>query len=203
MDIIFDSMGVQVQVQNETGNRLNTWIASLQNAGHTVNFTDYTQPIAGQLEGNSVLITTTHQWYQFPDLPPAIPTGTNFGYASADLGGIQTWVANGGGLLLFVNHSEPFGTGPYWPINDIQLAAALGITTVFASFDLSSSQMAPNPDAPAGIINGVSTIESVDSGGIAPVRPDGLGGTVLIPLPAPASRTGADWNTTPLLSPLP
>jgi hypothetical protein len=74
----------------------------------------------------------------------------------------------GRSLLLFTNHSD-FPTQPAfpnWPIFDIQLAAALGITLVFAAIDLSRFTMAPNPNAPQAILEGVSAIQSLDSGGI-------------------------------------
>jgi hypothetical protein len=96
------------------------------------------------------------------------------------------WVEAGGGLLLFVNHSNfPNQTpGPYWPINDIQLAAALGITTVFAAIDLGGSTMTPNPQAPRQIIRNVTAIQALDSGGIVVHgSPNITKSTVLVPLP--------------------
>src|SRR5262245_26115524 len=129
-NIMFDSMGAQVQVQNQTTDRLTTWTNALAKH-YAVNYTDWQQPIAPQLEGQDVFIITTHQHTSVPRhskpppiYPNPIPADHNFSYSSSDLGGILSWVEAGGGLLLFVNHSDfpDQGRGPYWPINDIQLA---------------------------------------------------------------------------------
>jgi hypothetical protein len=111
-NIMFDSMGAQVQVQNQTNNRLTTWTNALAEH-YAVNYTDWQQPIAPQLEGQHVFIITTHQHTSVPQdsTPPPInpnpiPADYNFSYSSSDLGGILSWVEAGGGLLLFVNHSD-------------------------------------------------------------------------------------------------
>ena len=128
----------------------------------------------------------------------------------------QTWIKDeGGSLLLFVNHSNPPPFHPlneiYWPIYDIQLAAALGITTIFATagmtiaYPKSPSElpgkviaMTPNPDAPAAIIDGVTAVEAWDSGGIVPVMSNGSG-TILVPLPAhSADASGLGYDTAAL-----
>ncbi|MBV8451939.1 MAG: hypothetical protein JOZ29_06650 [Deltaproteobacteria bacterium] len=192
-NIMFDSMGAQVQVQDQTGNRLTTWTNALKKY-YVVNYTNFRQPIAPQLQGNGgtslqdVFIVTTHQYYKVPDgsTPPRIhpnpiPADYNFGYSPSDLGGILDWVEAGGGLLLFVNHTDP---DPYWPINDIQLAAALGITTVFAAIPLAYSTMTPNPQAPSQIITNVKQVQALDSGGIVvDGGPNITTSTVLVPLP--------------------
>jgi hypothetical protein len=192
-NIMFDSMGAQVQVQNQTDDRLTTWTNALAPL-YTVNYTDWQQPIAPQLQGQDVFIITTHHRTSVPanSSPPPlrpnpIPVNYNFSYSSSDLGGILSWVEAGGGLLLFVNHSNfpDQGSGPYWPIYDIQLAAALGITTVFAAIPLGGIRMNPNPDAPSRIIRHVRAVQAWDSGGI--VVDGGASittSTVLIPLPA-------------------
>jgi hypothetical protein len=41
--ILFDSLGAQVQVQNETKKRLTTWTRELESAGYTLSYTDYTK----------------------------------------------------------------------------------------------------------------------------------------------------------------
>jgi hypothetical protein len=191
-NIMFDSMGAQVQVQDQTGDRLTTWTRALAKR-YVVNYTQYTQPIAPQLKGQDVFIVTTHQYTAVPkgSTPPPIhpnpiPRDYNFGYSSCDLGGILGWVEAGGGLLLFVNHSDfpDQGAGPYWPINDIQLAAALGITTVFAAIPLAEYTMTPNPRAPSQIIGGVTAVQALDSGGIVvDGEPNITSSTVLVPLP--------------------
>jgi hypothetical protein len=208
MELLFDSLGAQVQVQNETHDRLTTWLEALKSAGYTVNYTDFTQPPPGQLRGNQVLIVTTRQRAV---APPAIPAGTSFAYDSKDLSGMQTWIRDeGGSLLLFVNHSAkpPFRSAPpqpnliYWPIYDIQLAAALGITTVFALIDLTIGKtaipMPPNPDAPPSLIAGVTNVQAWDSGGIVPVMSNGSG-TILVPLPAGSrDSSGLNYQTSDL-----
>jgi hypothetical protein len=197
-NIMFDSMGAQVQVQEQTGDRLTTWTKALAER-YVVNYTNFRQPIAPQLQGNGgsslqhVFIVTTHQYTLVPKhstpprrYPNPIPTNFNFGYSSSDLGGILRWVKAGGGVLLFVNHSNfpPHGVGPYWPINDIQLAAALGITTVFAAIPLAEFTMTPNSAAPSEIIRNVAAVQALDSGGIiVDGGPDVTTSSVLVPLP--------------------
>lgn len=103
--------------------------------------------------------------------------------------------------MLFVNHSNFPTEPPYpvWPINDIQLAAALGITTVFAAIPLTGLTMAPNLQAPGQIIENVDAIEALDSGGIVVHgTPNITKSTVLVPLPigwhdeSPLKYDGAD-----------
>lgn len=205
--VMFDSMGAQVQVQAQTGKRLITWKRKLLEK-YTVGVTDYRKPIPNQLRdaGAVVAIITTHQYTSVPanSTPPPIqpnpiPKSKDFSYSSDELNGFQKWVYDGGGLLLFVNHSafknnrDPLPSqGPFWPINDIQLAAALGITTVFASFGLTlpngqADTMYPDPAAPSAIIANVRAVQAWDSGGILPpsatlFRKASKGAT-LIPLP--------------------
>lgn len=201
-NIMFDSMGAQVQVQNQTTDRLTTWTSELAKY-YAVNYTDWKLPIAPQLEGNggtslqNVFIVTTHQYTSVPAgrnpppiYPNPIPKDYNFSYSSSDLGGILGWVEAGGGLLLFVNHSNfpKQGDGPFWPINDVQLAAALGITTVFAAIPLGGSTMHLNRKAPRQIIEGVRSVEALDSGGIVVDGHTNMtASTVLVPLPG-------DWT---------
>jgi hypothetical protein len=205
-NVMFDSMGAQVQVQNQTGNRLTTWTNALKKQ-YLVRYTDWEKPIAPQLTGNGgtslqdVFIITTHQHTSVPknSVPPPIrpnpiPAKANFGYSSSDLGGFLRWVRAGGGLLLFVNHSNfPHqGSGPVWPINDIQLAAALGITTVFAAIPLGGFAMTPNPNAPSALIRNVASVPAWDSGGIVvDGGPDIATSAVLVPLPAAWQDSGA------------
>lgn len=194
-NILFDSLGAQIQVQQETGNRLTTWKKSLMAAGHTLNFSDYKQPIGSQLGDNDVLVILTRQWTQAPDkaeggcpkpaTPPAanvIPKHWNFSYSSTDLGKITSWVGGGKGLLLFTNHTD---ATPYWPIYDISLAAAFGITTVYAAFGTTGMTMTPASGIPVTISKGVTSIQALDSGGILPGN-----GTTLIPLPSGCQDNG-------------
>jgi hypothetical protein len=204
-NIMFDSMGAQVQVQDQTGDRLTTWTNALAQH-YLVTYTNFTQPIAPQLQGNGgttlqdVFIVTTHQYTKVPrdSTPPPIrknpiPTDYPFGYSSSDLGGILQWVEAGGGLMLFVNHSDfpSDGPNPYWPIYDIQLAATLGITTVFAAIGLTGFTMTPNQAAPSQIIRNVASVQALDSGGIVVDGvPNIITSTVLVPLPAGWTDSG-------------
>lgn len=178
MQILFDAMGAQVQVQQATGNRLNTWFNSLTSLGHQYAISDYTQPIGPQLANVDVYVTLTRQQAS----PSNIPTGTDFSYTPEDLGALQTFFFNGGGVLMFTNHSQALGVGPHWPIYEVQLAASLGIALAFASFVPTGSSpsvpnpcqggptptlsMPPNSGAPAELVQGVSTVQAWDSGGI-------------------------------------
>src|ERR1051326_1714955 len=175
--ILFDSMGVQQQVQAETNDRLTTWTSSLEGLGNTIQTSNYAELLSTQLGGIDVLVITTRQFFQ-ASLPNAqqdpIPVGTCMAYPSADLYGIPQWVAGGGGLLLMVNHSgfqdaKPPNNEPIWPVFDIALAASFGIATAFAWFatgDGGTLTMSPAANAPAAITNGVSSVEAWDSGGI-------------------------------------
>lgn len=203
LTILFDSMGAQVQIQEVTGNRLTTWVNSLTGLGYTVAYSDPNQPLDAQLDGIDVLVSTTRQLI--------VSTGIDLGYPPGDIAFLQTWISGGGNLLQFTNHSAfGWGGGAYWPLNEIQLASALGIPLVFAAFaptsnspvvptgcagSLQTLSMSPNPNAPSTIINGVSTVQAWDSGGIVNpglnVQPGSQvsGGTVLIPLPAGGNCT--------------
>jgi hypothetical protein len=178
MQILFDARGAQVQIQQVTGNRLTTWFDSLTNLGHTCTISDWTQPVGPQLAGVDVYVSLTRQLTS----PSNLQVATNFSYMQADIGALQAFLMNGGGVLTFTNHSQSAPTGPYWPLYEIQLAAALGIQLVFASFVPSNADtltMTASSGASA-IIPGVATVQALDSGGIVP----GPAGTVLIPLPA-------------------
>ena len=199
MNILFDSMGVQVEVQDETKKRLTTWYASLDKAGFKRSFTDYKKPLGPQLAGQDVFIETTRQWADAPNTKPAIPKSVCFSYSSEDLGALQTFVANGGGVLLFTNHSVPLGQGPYWPIFGIQLAAALGISLVFATFNTASATLTPASTCPPEISKGVSKIFALDSGGIVPnLAAGGSKGTVLVGLPNVPDQSGLGYHSSDL-----
>ena len=200
-NVLFDSMGVQVQVQNETNDRLTTWTSSLTSLGYSLSYTDFSNPISQQLDGIDVLVMTTHQYFQAtsppsppPVLPDPIPSWQCFSYQSVDLFGIPQWVSGGGGLLLFTNHSgfqsePPPNNAPYWPINDIALAASFGIATAFATFGTGvpgqTLMMKPTTEAPPAITNGVSSVQAWDSGGIFFPPFSGVGkGVPLVTLPS-------------------
>src|ERR1044072_2788634 len=134
MNILFDSMGVQVQVQNETKSRLTTLFGAIAAKGWNYSFSNYQQPLSQQLSGIDVLVILTHQFSDAPGYPPAIPAGTNFAFPQADLLGIPAWVLEGTGLLLISNHGGFFGAPPYFPVNDTLLAQKFDITIVPAAF---------------------------------------------------------------------
>lgn len=195
MQILFDPLGAQVQVQQATGNRLTTWFASLTGNGY-----DYTigslAPLATQLEATDVYVSLTRQQ------AGALSADVGFSYTPDDLYALQSWVRGGGSVLMFTNHGAfpPGQPDPQWPIFEIQLAAALGIQLVFASFaPIGSSplvpnpcrnqptptlSMAPSPSAPPQLVQGVSTVQAWDSGGIVTGS-----GTAIIPLPPAADCT--------------
>ena len=133
---------------------------------------------------------TTHQWIALPDGASAIPKDVSFAFRDTDLGGILRWVEGnetqpGRSVLLFTNHSDfPAQPDfPEWPIYDIQLAAALGITMVFAAIELSKFTMSLDPRAPAAILDCVAGNQSLNSVSIVvdEVR-DLTSGTVLVRL---------------------
>lgn len=202
MHILFDAMGVQVQVQEATDDRLTTWWGSLMDLGYTTSISDYKQPLvsikppSSQLDGVDVLVILTRQWIDETNIPKdTCFSFTRFGLQVAELAGIQSWVRNGGGLLLFTNHSYTTAEGgPYFPVHDIQLAGAFGISLHFTYFNppagAATLSMMPNPNAPPELIDGVATVEAWDSGGIVPFNGSSTYGTVILPLPAGATDDG-------------
>ena len=186
MNIMFDSMSTQVQVHNETQNRLVTLFGALENSGYNIAFTDFTQPITPQLGtpqngGTDVLVILTHFPETQPGYTPAIPAGTNFNFFASDLSattGIPNWVSNQGGNLLFVSNHTVFTTF------DSALATALGITIVPAGFEI--PQTANTPLVPAVMtansVTGpdwlLNNVEAYVSCGVAPGN-----GTILYSFP--------------------
>jgi hypothetical protein len=95
---------------------------------------------------------------------------------------------------MFTNHSYPIGEGPFWPINEIQLAASLKIQLVFASFAPSGMEdtltMDPAEGAPGELVQGVKKVKALDSGGIVPGD-----GTAIISRPTDCSdQSGLDYS---------
>ncbi|HEU0079398.1 MAG TPA: hypothetical protein VFQ76_17210, partial [Longimicrobiaceae bacterium] len=129
MNILIDPRSTQVQVQNETGSRLNTLIAALVDAGYSLSYVNYDAPLAPQLAASNLFIIITHRWACPPGWPPAIPETTDFSWPAADLDAIQSWVNQGGSLLLISTHTD-------YSIYDIPLAAKFGIKIVPAFFCL-------------------------------------------------------------------
>ena len=191
MRILFDPLGAQVQVQQATGDRLTTWLASLAGRGYDC-VVGTLAPLRAQLEGARVYVSLTRQQ------AGPLSAGVCFSYTPDDLYALQRWVKGGGSVLMFTNHGGfPEGRAekdPEWPLFEIQLAASLGIQLVFASFAPTAQspevpnpcrhaatrtlRMSPSPAAPPALARGVSTVEAWDSGGIVTGS-----GTSIVPLP--------------------
>jgi hypothetical protein len=204
--VFFDPWSAQVQVQQQTGQRLMTWFDSIAGLGYEYTIGN-TGPLEPQLQDCDLYVSLTRQHASAGGPTGPISATANFGYTPNDLGYLQTWVSSGqGNILMFTNHSQPWGSGPNWPLNEIQLAASLGIPLVFALFAPTGSSptanpapctpimqmlnMAPNPNGPSSLIAGVSAVQAWDSGGILPgitgMMPGGMiasSGTPIIQLP--------------------
>jgi hypothetical protein len=198
MRILFDSMGSQVQVQNETGTRLNTLLGAIGSMGYSAgapwsfSFTDYTRPISQQLDGVDVLVILTHQRAVYPGMPPAIPADVSFSFFDDDLERIPGWVSEGKGLLLVSNHGAfARGEPPFWPVNDAVLAGGFGISIVPAAFmGTGPLSITPAAGAPARIVSGVAQLVANNSCGIA-----ADGATVIAPIPPGATdRSGNGYS---------
>ncbi|MBS1910629.1 MAG: hypothetical protein JST22_01460 [Bacteroidetes bacterium] len=66
MNILFGTMGIRVQVQNETSNRLNTPCGAPGAAGCAYRSTNDKQPISSQPDGVDVRVILIHQWANTP-----------------------------------------------------------------------------------------------------------------------------------------
>jgi hypothetical protein len=130
VNILFDAMSVQVQVQQQSGNRLTTWFSSLKNLGYTFSISDFPKPLALQLAGVDVLVSLTRQ-QAYPRGGPSGPISNDvcFSFTQGDLAYLQTWVQGGGGILAVTNHSNPWGSGPWSPLFEIHgpTARAAGV----------------------------------------------------------------------------
>lgn len=204
MKILFDTLGAQVQMHLSTGKRLTTWFDSLTRLGYDYSISTLA-PLDAQLKETDVYVSLTRQ-----SAGVSLAAEVGFSYTPDDLYALQQWVQGGGSVLMFTNHSG-FPTEaektPLWPIFEIQLAAALNIQLVFASFAPTGSspivsnpchstgksltlRMSPPvnaPNLPAELVQGVSTVEALDSGGI--VTAAGMvtaGGIPIIDLPGSA-----------------
>jgi hypothetical protein len=191
--VLFDSMGNQIQVDDETScQRLSDLFAAVEGLPAAVSKTDYTKPIAQQLAGIDVLVILTHQYSDAPGSQPAIPAdfciGTcsvPFQYPEADLDGIPMWVQQGGGLLLVTNHGGQAGAPDYWDVNDIPLAQRFGITIVPAFFVAGAGPtltMTPASSAPPALVQNVTSVQALDSGGIT-----GTSGEAVLAIPSNAN----------------
>jgi len=198
MKILFDSMGSQVQVQDQTHTRLNTLLGAVSSMGYsrgdpwTVSFSDYRKPLVQQLDGVDVLAVLTHQWTTYPNLPPAIPRDVSFAFYDDDLKGLPEWVAGGHGLLLVSNHGAGPGQPPYWPVNDTVLAARFGITIVPAAFGGGGTlAFPPAAGAPPALVNGVDHVVAHNCCGIGKTD-----ATVILSIPGTA-RDGSGHGYKP------
>ena len=204
-NIIFDRLGAQVQVAHdghpEDSSRLDTLLTTLQDEGFNVKFTiDDDDSLSSQLDGNKLFISTTRQ---YSGIDHSNVNGlANFsyvrtfetGFVQNELKDIQDWLHEGNSILYFTNHNAFHKeTGPFWPVNDIQLAATFGITLSFATFTSPTGNlnMTVNPSAPAELIDGVKSVQAFDSGGICTkFKAPNLRSTTLVPLPENCSDTG-------------
>lgn len=192
MKILFDSLSVQVQVQNQVTassaspsgyTRLQTLFGALTAAGYSYSFSDPTKPLSSQLAGYDVLVILTRYKGIVPStkgdypLPAGITSQTTWSFPPGDVEGIVDWVQGGGGLLLMSNHNYASSGLPYagWAIFDMTLASALGVTICPAAFGPPSGstylQMGPytgtaQPIAPPALVHGVQNIQAFDGCGI-------------------------------------
>lgn len=174
MNILFDPMSSQLQVQKETSARLNSLFGAIASegwvqggTGGTWTQTILTDPISNlpSGSGNVLGIFTRHQ-ANVPGSPPAFPPGTDFSYQTSEISAIQSFVESGGGLLLMSNHS-------FWTENDTALAAAFNVSLLPAWFAVESSQFMTfsggllNHDLSKTLLNQVSSIVVHDCCGVS------------------------------------
>jgi hypothetical protein len=197
MNVLFDSMSSQVQIQDTQKTRLNTLLGAMESFGYvggpkmSVSFSDYQQEISSQLSGVDVLVIFTRH----PAQPSPIPAGTDFSFTANDLSNIPSWVDGGGGLLLISNHGPGGGNPTDWTIYDAPLAKAFGVTIVPAMFsnanetgnplDIVPAVPATSPFAP--VTSFVSSILAHNSCGVQA----GTGSTVIAPIPAGCKDLGS------------
>jgi hypothetical protein len=198
MNILFDSLGSQPQIQAITLTRLNTLRGAMASFGYSIGkqwsvaFSDWQQPLKKQLDGVDVLVILTRHRATYPGLPPAVPPSTDFAFPVEDLDAIQAWVEQGNGLVHISNHGPMLpGNDTDWTIYDAPLAARFGVTIVPAGFTGEGPLvMTPAEGAPAPIKQNVSTIVAHNSCGV-----QAKDGVTIAALPAGVvDRSGHDYN---------
>ena len=183
MHILFDSLSSQVQVHRRLNIRMNTLLGAIQSERWTHSFSQ--GPItksSGQLDGCDVLAILTREQLSFDGYFTNPIESKAFAYTDEEIDAMQSFVKNGGGLLLISNH------GPYNPDNnppndgalgdtqyDVKLAEAFGVVINPAHFNdkdgntllqMTNENNSLNPGLESGILFQVSKIAVHNSCGI-------------------------------------
>lgn len=200
MHILFDEMSTQVQVQNETGARLNTLWGAITAKGWT--YAQTSNPITPeQLSSCDVLCICTRLQYTQPGFTNPFPPNTVFAYLPAEIDAILQFV-NGGGGLLFISNHGPFDNPQQLADDqtryDRALANMLGVFIQPATFQyanqkpltLSGALLSTDPSLTSTVLNGVGSIVIHNSCAIS-----ALPGTTLTPIASIPSDVG---NVSPL-----
>lgn len=109
MHILFDSLSSQVQVHRRERIRMNTLLGAIQSEGWTYSYSR--DPItSGQLHGCDVLAILTREQLNFKDATNPNANSDAFAYADSEIEAIDSFLGNGGGLLLISNHGPNPGT---------------------------------------------------------------------------------------------
>jgi hypothetical protein len=184
MNILFDSLGSQPQIQSITLTRLNTLRGAMASYGYSIGrqwsvaFSDWQQPLQKQLDGVDVLVILTRHFASYPGLPP-----------DEDLDAIQAWVEQGNGLVHISNHGPILPNNHTdWTTYDAPLAARFGVTIVPAGFTGDGDLVMTPAESP--VSQNVSTIVAHNSCGI-----QAKDGVTIAALPAGVvDRSGHDYN---------
>lgn len=203
MRILFDSKSTQVQVQVETGKRLNTLFDAITGQGWTYSLS--TDPLTSEeLEEYDVLAILTRRRATQKGFTNPFPPDTSFAYTPEEVAAIQELVSGGGGLLLISNHG-PFPTAPNdnQTENDKVLANAFGVSLFPAAFmapnskemKISGSSLSTDPAITSTILNGVSSIVTHNSCAIA-AQP-GTTATVIASIPLDAKNISPTFKDGP------
>lgn len=164
MNILFDKGSSQVQVQLETGSRLNTLFAAIEAEGwtHAIG-PDRIDDAA--LEGVDCLAILTRRRATQPGTTNPFPDDWDFAYTPGELDSIERFVTGGGGLLLISNHG-PFNARDTfdWSVYDKVLAARFGVAINPAAYQSRTPPLTMDgPDLGTGpavqpILDGVTSI---------------------------------------------
>ncbi|HEY8021448.1 MAG TPA: hypothetical protein VIH93_10120 [Thermoanaerobaculia bacterium] len=190
MKILFDSESSQMQVQVETGTRLNTLFGAIQSEGWT--WAASTDPITtAELAGYDVLAILTRYRATAPGTTNPFPPDQSFAYTPAEIAAIQAFVQGGKGLLLVSNHD-------FWTTNDHVLAAAFGVNMQAAFFHIQNNPLMVMPVsasvAPSPVLYQVDKVIAHDSCALSTTA--GTAFTPLVPIP-PAAVDGSPLHLSP------
>lgn len=125
MKVLIDSLGLQARIHHQDGNRLATFLLTLEQIPDCEVRFSPPAPLSPDLLGDcDVLVITTRKIQDNP-------------YTEAELTAIPDFVRRGGGLLLMANHGDiPGKPYPNMTLNDALLARKFGVeieNTFFAS----------------------------------------------------------------------